>query len=175
MAVRIPWWPVIAHAQASVRRVGVVLGWDENYLVAKNFLSRLRQRLGELGWREGHNLRFEIRYTAGNVERARAVAKELVGQGLDVLLATTTPVTAALHWETRTLPIVFTHVTDPIGPGFVTTLSHPGGNITGFINIEATMGGKWLELLKETAPEVKHWVILAIGTPYRKDNCDDRF
>lgn len=139
--------------QERMRRVGILVGWDKDPL-AKLFLSRLTQKLRELGWTEGRNIQLDVRWAAGNVDRMRVFAKELVGLGPDLIVASTTPATAALHQETRTLPIVFVTVSDPVGAGFVATLSRPGANITGFINLEPTMGGKWLELLKEIAPGV---------------------
>jgi putative tryptophan/tyrosine transport system substrate-binding protein len=154
-------WPVVARAQQGrVRLVGILGGWDENNPTAKLLLSKLKQRLHELGWTEGSNIRLEVRWAAGNTDRMRVFAKELVGLGPDLILASTTPATAALQRETQTLPIVFVTVSDPVGAGFVASLSRPGGNITGFINLEATMGGKWLELLKEIAPSVKRVAIM---------------
>ena len=93
-----------------------------------------------------------LRWAAGEVERMRAFAKELVAVNPDVIVSNTTPVTAAFHRETRTIPIVFVIASDPVGDGFIASLARPGGNITGFVNVEATMGGKWLELLQEAAP-----------------------
>lgn len=149
-------WSLAAHAQQGrMRRVGILVGWDESNPAAKLLLSKLTHRLRELGWTEGSNIRLDIRWAAGNVGRMQVFAKELIGLGPDLILASTTPATAALHQETRTLPIVFVTVSDPIGAGFVATVSHPGTNITGFINLEPTMGGKWLELLKEIAPNVR--------------------
>jgi len=149
------------HAkQALMRRVGILLGWDENNPSAKLLLSKLTQRLRELGWREESNIRLDVRWAAGNVDRMQFLAKELVELGPDLIVACTTPATAALHRETRTLPIVFVTVSDPIGAGFVASLSRPGANITGFINLEPTMGGKWLELLKEIAPRVMRVAIM---------------
>lgn len=154
-------WPLGTHAQQGrMRRVGILVGWDENNPVAKLLLSKLTQRLHELGWTGGGNIRLDVRWAAGNVDRMRVFAKELVGLGPDLILASTTPATAALHRQTRTLPIVFVNVSDPVGAGFVATLSHPGANITGFINLEPTMGGKWLELLKEIAPSVERAAIM---------------
>jgi putative ABC transport system substrate-binding protein len=154
-------WPLTARAQQQrVRRIGVLVGWEENNFVAKRLLSMLTQRLQELGWTEGSNIRLDVRWAAGNVDRMQIFAKELVGLGPDVILASTTPVIAALHHETRTVPIVFLYVSDPIGAGFVASLSRPGTNITGINNLEATMGGKWLELLKEIAPSVKRVAIM---------------
>jgi putative ABC transport system substrate-binding protein len=129
-------WPLTARAQQQrVRRIGVLVGWEENNFVAKRLLSMLTQRLQELGWTEGSNIRLDVRWAAGNVDRMQIFAKELVGLGPDVILASTTPVIAALHHETRTVPIVFLYVSDPIGAGFVASLSRPGTNITGINNL----------------------------------------
>jgi putative tryptophan/tyrosine transport system substrate-binding protein len=128
-------WPIGARAQQGrLRRVGFLMGWEENNPTAKRLLSRLTQRLQELGWTEGSNIRLDVRWAAGNVDRMQAFAKELVGVEPDLILVSTTPATAALQRETRTLPIVFMFVADPVGPGFVASLSRPGANITGFIN-----------------------------------------
>ncbi|MCP3443303.1 ABC transporter substrate-binding protein [Bradyrhizobium sp. CCGUVB14] len=149
------------HAQPGrMRRVGILLGWDENNASSKFLFSRLTQRLRELGWREESNIRLDVRWAAGNVDRMRVQAKELVELGPDLIVTCTTPATAALLRETRTLPVVFVIVSDPIGAGFVASLSRPGANITGFINLEPTMGGKWLELLKEIAPRVMRVAIM---------------
>jgi putative tryptophan/tyrosine transport system substrate-binding protein len=154
-------WPLLARAQQGrVRRVGVLMGWEENNPTAKRLLSTFTQRLQELGWTEDSNIRLYVRWAAGNVDRMQVFAKELIGLEPDLILVTTTPATTALHRETRTVPIVFMFVADPAGPGFVASLSSPGANITGFINLEATMGGKWLELLKEIAPSVDRVAIM---------------
>ena len=147
-------WPLAARAQQAdrVRRIGVLMAFDENDPEAKAHLSAFTQGLAELGWTDGRNLRMDVRWAAGNVDRARMFAKELVDLQPDVILADTTPVTAALQRETRTIPIVFATVADPVGAGFVASLARPGGNITGFSNLEASMGGKWLELLTEMHP-----------------------
>jgi putative ABC transport system substrate-binding protein len=108
-----------------------------------------------LGWTDGRNVRIDYRWAAGAVERTRTFAKELIKLQPDVILSNSTPVTLALHRDIRTIPIVFTIVSDPVGAGLVAGLPRPGGNVTGFINIEASMGGKWLELLKEIAPGVR--------------------
>jgi putative ABC transport system substrate-binding protein len=141
-----------------MRRVGILSGWDENN--SKLLLSKLTQRLRDLGWREESNIRLDVRWAAGNVDQMQVLAKELVELEPDLIVASTTPATAALHRETRTIPIVFVTVSDPIGAGFVKSLSRPGANITGFINLEPTMGGKWLELLKEIAPPVARVAIM---------------
>jgi putative tryptophan/tyrosine transport system substrate-binding protein len=155
-------WPLAARAQQGDRapRIGVLMGWDENDPQAKAGLSEFAQGLGELGWIDGRNMRIDVRWAAGSVSRARMDAKELVDLQLDVILANTTPVTAALLGETRTIPIVFVVVSDPVGAGFVASLARPGGNITGFINVEAAMAGKWLQLLTEVAPTVKRVAIM---------------
>jgi putative tryptophan/tyrosine transport system substrate-binding protein len=154
-------WPLAARAQqGKMRRIGILFGWSENSPFPKRFLSKLTQRLHELGWTEGSNIRLDVRWTDGNVDRTRVFAKELVGLRPDLILASTTPATAAIHAETRTIPIVFVFVSDPVSAGFIESLSRPGANITGFINLEATMGGKWLELLKEIAPGVERVSIM---------------
>jgi putative tryptophan/tyrosine transport system substrate-binding protein len=116
-----------------------------------------------LGWTDGSNLRVDVRWGTGNVDRMRMSAKELLGLQPDLILAHGTPVTAVFQRETRTIPIVFASVSDPVGEGFVASLPRPGGNITGFIRQEATMAGKWLELLTEIAPGVKR--VAAIFNP----------
>jgi len=154
-------WPAVARAQqGELRRIGVLMGYGEDDPEAKLWLSWFKQALAELGWTDGRNLRMEVRWGAGNVDRARVYAKELAGLQPDVILAHTTPMTAALQRETRTIPIVFVNIADPIGAGFVAGLPRPGGNMTGFISWEASMAGKWLELLTEIAPGVKRVVIL---------------
>jgi len=140
-------WPLAAHAQQPdrMRRIGVLMGLEENDPDAKVSLSGFTQGLTELGWAEGRNLRMDV----------RMFAKELVDLQPDVMLAGGTPATAALRRETRTIPIVFAGIADPVGAGFVAGLPRPGGNLTGFITLEASFGGKWLELLTEIAPGVK--------------------
>src|SRR5882757_7154777 len=154
-------WPLATQAQQGrMRRVGVLLGWDENNPSGTLLLSVLRQRLRVLGWTEGSNIQLDVRWGAGNVDRMRVFANELVGLGPELIVASTTPATAALNRETRTVPIVFATASDPVGAGFVASLSRPGANITGFINLESTMGGKWLEFLKEVAPSLKRVAIM---------------
>ena len=122
--------------------------------------ASFRKRLAELGWMDGRNIRIEDRWTGGSVDRTKQFANELVRLNPDVLVAVTTPATAALQQETRTIPIIFTSVSDPIGSGFVASLPNPGGNITGFINMEASLSGKWVELIREIAPHVSRMAIL---------------
>jgi putative ABC transport system substrate-binding protein len=155
-------WPLAARAQQAnrVRRIGVLMPNDENDAGAKNFLSGFSLGLSELGWTDGRNLRMEIRWAAGNVDRMQALAKELIDLQPDVIFTDSTPQTAAFQRETRTIPIVFVMVSDPVGSGFVARLPRPGGNITGFIHIEAAMSGKWLQLLTEIAPGVNRVAIM---------------
>jgi putative tryptophan/tyrosine transport system substrate-binding protein len=155
-------WSLAAWAQQSgrMRRIGMLMGYGEDDPEAKLWLSWFTQALAELGWTDGGNLRMDVRWGAANVDRARIYAKELVDLQPDVILAHTTPMTAALQGETRTIPIVFVNVADPIGSGFVASLPRPGGNMTGFISWEASMAAKWLELLTEIAPSVKRVAIL---------------
>jgi putative ABC transport system substrate-binding protein len=149
-------WPLAARAQQAdrVRRIGALMDRDENDLEGKAELSGFTQRLAELGWTDGRNL-MDVRWGAGSFERMRMFAKELVDQQPDVILARGTPATAAFQRETRTIPIVFVAVGDPVGSGFVAGLPRPGRNITGFGDAEQAMAGKWLELLVEIAPRIK--------------------
>jgi len=136
-------WPVVARAQQGerVRRIGVLMGWDESDTEAKSRLSRFTQGLLELGWTDGRNLRMDIRWAGDNVDRMRIFAKELADLQPDVILAPGTSAAAAIQRETRTIPIVFANVGDPVGTGLVAGLPRPGGNITGFIPQEAAMAG----------------------------------
>lgn len=144
-----------ASAQTAMRRVGVLIGFAESDPEAQARLVIFRERLAALGWAEGRNLTLDIRWSSGDAEHAARFAKELVALKPDILFAVTTPATAALQREAGAIPIVFAIVSDPIGSGFVKTLARPGGNITGFINLEASLIEKWLELLKEIAPRTK--------------------
>jgi putative ABC transport system substrate-binding protein len=154
-------WPLAARAQSErVRRIGVLMGWSDIDPVYRARFATFERGLAKLGWMDGKNIRIDVRWTLGDVERARFFAKELVELKPDVILAGATPATAALQRETRTIPIVFVVVSDPVGSGFVANLPRPGGNITGFTNIEASMGGKWLEMLKEAAPRLRRVAIM---------------
>jgi len=149
-------WSLTARAQQDerVRRLGVLMGFGENDAEGTLWFSSFTRALQEFGWIDGRNVRMDVRWSASNTESERIFAKELVSLQPDVILAHGTPITAALRRETQTFPIVFGAVADPVGEGFVESLSRPGGNITGFLFSEAGMGGKWLELLKEIAPSV---------------------
>ena len=149
-------WPFAALAQQSerMRRIGVLTPYSESDPYAKAQFGAFVQGLTELGWSEGHNLRMDVRWAAGDLDRVRVYAKELVTLQPDVILVDSTPQTAALQRETRTIPIVFVVVSDPVGSGFVAGLPRPGGNMTGFSNQDPSMGGKWVELLTEIAPNL---------------------
>jgi putative tryptophan/tyrosine transport system substrate-binding protein len=171
-------WPFGARAQqsAGAKRLGVLMSVRENDPEGKAQLSGFMEALAALGWTIDRNLWMEIRWGGGDVSRTRTFAKELVSLQPDVILTQGTPGTAALQPETRTIPIVFVVVADPVGPGFVTSLSRPGGNITGFINSEAAMGAKMLELLTEIAPGIKRVAMIfnpdtapGRGTYYYRD------
>jgi putative tryptophan/tyrosine transport system substrate-binding protein len=154
-------WPVAARAQQpGMRRVGVLMGYGQSDPSAQSFFAGFVQSLKGLGWIVGQNVLIEDRWAGGDINRIQKFAKELVEMHPDVILSNTTPVTVALHRETHTIPIIFVIVSDPVGAGLITSLAQPGGNITGFINIEASMGGKWLELLKEIAPGVRRAAIM---------------
>jgi putative ABC transport system substrate-binding protein len=135
-----------------MRRIGVLTPYSESDPYAKAQFGAFVQGLAELGWSEGRNLRMDVRWAAGDLDRVRVYAKELVMLQPDVILVDSTPQTAALQHETRTIPIVFVVVSDPVGSGFVAGLPRPGGNMTGFSNQDPSMGGKWVELLSEIAP-----------------------
>ena len=147
-------WPLAARTQtaASMRRIGVLMGLAPSDPGGQVEVAALKEGLQALGWTEGRNVNIEFSWPGGDPQRIRASAKELVGLQCDVIVGRSTPVVAALLAETQTIPIVFVIVVDPVGSGFVASLARPGGNVTGFQNYEFTMGGKWLELLKQIAP-----------------------
>jgi putative tryptophan/tyrosine transport system substrate-binding protein len=148
---------VNAQESGGMRRIGVLMSYPETDPDAQAFLAAFREGLQKLGWTEGRNVRLDTRWTsasAGNLEEMQRFAKELVALQPDLLLGHTTTTTTALQKQTHTIPIIFAFVSDPIGSGLVTNFPHPGGNVTGFMVMEPTMAGKWLELLKEIAPRV---------------------
>ena len=155
-------WPLGAHAQQreQIRRIGVLSSLAETDLEAQTWDAAFRKQLDELGWADGRNLHIEYRWGAGSVERMQLFAKELIRVNPEVILSFSTPATAALQAETHTIPIVFAAASDPVGSGFVASLTNPGGNITGFINLEASLSGKWLELVHEVAPHVSRVAFL---------------
>jgi len=145
-------WPLAARAQQPerVRRIGVLMGFADP--ATQSYVTAFRGALTKLGWAEGSNLRTEVRWGAGDADKIRSFAKELVDLRPDVIVGQSTPVVAALARETQTIPIVFVNVADPIGSGFVVSLARPGGNLTGFMTDNSALGGKWVQLLKEIAP-----------------------
>ena len=156
-------WPVRVRAQQAdrVRRIGVLLPYAENDAVAKSHLSALTQELKRLGWSQDRNIRIDVRYAAGMADQYPALAKELAALQPDVFLSESTPAAAALKQETRAIPIVFVGVSDPIGSGFVTSLARPGGDLTGMMQYESGILGKWLEMLKEVAPHLTRVAFVA--------------
>ena len=156
-------WPLLARAQQGdrVRRIGVLMSLDENDSEEKRRLSAFTRALADLGWTDGRNLRIDPRWAGGNINRMRALAQELVGLQPEIIVTMpSTPATVALQRETRTIPIVFAGVADPVASGIVARLDRPSGNITGFANFEPTLGGKWLELLSEIVPDLKRAAII---------------
>src|SRR5262245_5030912 len=149
-------WPLAARAQqgAQVRRLGVLMASSESDPMGQTRVAAFRQALAGLGWIEGSNLKIEWRWTGGDIERVRDYAAELVRLAPDVIIANGTPAVAALKDATTTIPIVFTVVSDPVAQGFIASMAHPGGNITGFSFLEYSMVGKSLEMLKQIGPGI---------------------
>jgi putative ABC transport system substrate-binding protein len=155
-------WPLAARAQQPdrVRRIGVLMAYSANDREGQADVAAFREELQKLGWTDGRNLRIDSRWAALDAEAMQQFAQELVALQPDLILSNNTPTTAAMLQQTRTIPIIFASVADPVGSGFVASLSRPGGNVTGFVYLEPTIGGKWLELLKEIAPRVNRVVFL---------------
>jgi putative tryptophan/tyrosine transport system substrate-binding protein len=155
-------WPLAARAQQPdrIRCIGVVMGFAESDPGGQAAIAAFRGALTKLGWTEGSNLRIELRWSAGDAARMKTFAKELVDLRPDAILGSSTAVIGILARATRTIPIVFAVVADPIGSGFAASLAHPGGNITGFTAVDPAMGGKWLGLLKEIAPSTVRAALL---------------
>jgi putative tryptophan/tyrosine transport system substrate-binding protein len=155
-------WALVARAQQPerVRRIGVLMNVVQEDSSGPTEVMALRHGLTELGWIEGRNIAFDFRWPGGDIGRAQTFAKELVGLRPDVLISRSTPTTAALKQETGTIPIIFVNITEPVEQGFVQNLARPGGNITGFTNFEASIGGKWLQLLKEVDPQIARVAVI---------------
>jgi putative ABC transport system substrate-binding protein len=155
-------WSLAARAQQGdrMRRIGWLAGFDENDPEGKRRYSAFTQALAGLGWTDGRNVRIDLRWAGGDINRIRALARELVSSQPDIILTGGTVPTAAVQRETRTIPIVFANVADPVASGIVARLDRPSGNVTGFANFEATLGGKWLELLSEITPGLKRAAIM---------------
>ena len=155
-------WPFAARAQQPerVRRIGVLITLEANDPEGESEVKAFKQGLQGLGWVEGRNLQLEIRWSGGEPSRIQASAKELITLACEVIVARSTPAVGALVKETRTIPIVFSYVVDPIGSGFVQSFARPGGNVTGFQTYEFTIAGKWLQLLMEVAPSVRRVALI---------------
>jgi putative ABC transport system substrate-binding protein len=158
-------WPLAARAQQSnrMKRIGVLMGPAEDDPESKARLTAFREGLERLGWKEGVNVHIDYRYAAGDLNRVRSYSAEIVQMSPDVVLANSAPAVAALVQQTRIIPIVFAQVADPVAAGLVPSLAYPGGNITGFTQFEPSVGGKWLETLKEVAPSMTRVALL--GNP----------
>ena len=154
-------WPVMARAQGDrMPRIGVLMAYAEGDPEGQAWVAAFREGLQKFGWAEGRNIRIDTRWATPDVEAMQRFAKELVALQPDLILSQSTPTTAALLQQTRTIPIIFANISDPVGSGFVANFPRPGGNVTGFTNIEPTTAGKWLELLKEIAPRVNRVAFL---------------
>ena len=151
-------WSLTANAQQVPKRmlrVGALIGFAEDDPATQRRVAAFLKRLADLGWTLDRNVAIDFRYGAGDADKNRAFAKELVSLNPDVIFVNSTSATAAVQRETTIIPVVFATVSDPVGSGFVASLARPGGNITGFVNVEASIAGKWLGLLKEVAPGIK--------------------
>jgi ABC-type uncharacterized transport system substrate-binding protein len=155
-------WPLAARAQQleRMRRIGVLMAFAESDHEAQSWIAGFREELRKLGWTEDRNIEINTRWAAADAQSMQAFAKELVTLQPDFILTSSTPATAAMLQHTRTIPIIFVWVADPVGSGFVSSLARPGGNVTGFTPIVGTLGGKWVELLKEVAPHVARVILV---------------
>jgi putative ABC transport system substrate-binding protein len=155
-------FPLTARSQQAdrMRRIGVLIGLAANDAQGQAALAALLQALAQLGWVDGRNVKIDYRWGGGNADEARKYAAELVGLGPEVMMATGGASVGALLQASKTIPVVFANVPDPVGSGFVESLSRPGGIATGFVQFEYSLSGKWLELLKQIAPDVKNAAIL---------------
>lgn len=156
-------WPLAASAQqpaGAIRRVGVLIPFAESDTEAQSQVMAFREAFQKLGWQEGHNIRIDYRWTGSDVDRIQTSAKELVELHPEVILGRSTPVIAALLKESQAIPIVFVVVSDPVGEGFVANMAKPGGRVTGFTNVESSLGGKWLELLKQIVPGISRVTVM---------------
>jgi putative ABC transport system substrate-binding protein len=155
-------WPLAARAQqpGGMRRIGVLMAYAESDSEGQAYLAAFREGIQKLGWTEGRNIGIDTRWATSDAALMQRFAKELIALQPELIFSSDTPTTAALLQQTRTIPIIFATVSDPVGSGFVASFPQPGGNVTGFIVMEPTMAGKWLELLKEIAPRVNRVAIL---------------
>lgn len=153
-------WPSVARTQTRMRRIGFLSAFPEQEQETKFRIDFFLKRFESLGWRPGGNVQIEYRFAYGDAARIQAAAKEMVALAPEVIVTMSNPAIAALLRETRSIPIVFAQVADPVGSGFVATLASPGGNATGFANLEPSIGGKWVEVLKEAVPTVTRMLAL---------------
>jgi len=155
-------WPsvVVAQQPRGMRRIGVLMGIGEDDPEAKPRVDALRQGLQERGWKEGQTIQLEYRWTAGDLDRTQRFAREIVDLKPDVIVVHSTPAVNALRQLTNTTPMVFALIADPLGSGFATSLARPGANMTGFMNVDAPMASKWLELIVEIVPKVKRVALI---------------
>ena len=154
-------WPLAARAQQGerMRRVGVLMMYAESSLEAQSWVAAFREGLEKLAWADRRNIQIDYRWATSDVQMIERSAKDLIALHPDLILSSSTPTTAALLQQTRSIPVIFANIVDPVGSGFVTSLSRPGGNATGFINLDPAQAGKWLELLKEIAPRLARVVM----------------
>ena len=147
-------------AGGDQRRIGVLIGLGASDPEGRKWADALLKSLNALGWKQGENIQIDLRWGGSDVDRIETAAKELVASNPELIAVSTTPAVAAVLATKTRIPVVFSAVSDPIGPGFVTNLARPGGNVTGFMNVEGSIGGKWVELLKEVAPHLSHVGVL---------------
>ena len=152
-------WPVVARAQRP-SKIGVLSGLPENDPEGHARIAAFQEALKKLGWKEGHNIRFDVRWAAPEVKTIQRLAEELVALQPDLIVTQNTPGTAAMLQQTRVIPVIFVNIVDPVGSGLVANFLRPGGNVTGFVSLESTIVGKWLELLKGIAPRVARVAVL---------------
>jgi ABC-type uncharacterized transport system substrate-binding protein len=155
-------WPVVARAQRpnQMRRIGVLMAIEADDPLRASYVGALLEGLRTFDWVEGRNIQLKYGWAGGDVDRIKKLAKELAASRPDAILAHTSPATLALKSETHTTPIIFVAVTEPVAQGMITSLAHPGGNITGFTNFEFSMGGKWLQILKEIVPKTNQATVM---------------
>jgi len=152
--------PVAAQTSIGLRRLSILLPYNEGDAKSQEHLTLLQDELTKLGWSSDRNLKIEVRWTGGDVNRTTMSAREVVASRPDVILTRSTPVTAATLRETQAIPIVFVVVSDPVGDGLVSSVARPGGNVTGFTNVEASLCSKWVQLLKDADPRATRIAVL---------------
>jgi putative ABC transport system substrate-binding protein len=163
-------WPFAAQTQPStkVRRIGVLLGYNEDEREIQGWLGAFRESMEKLGWAEGQSVTFDYRWVGNDADLMIRAAKELIALQPDLILSTGSPTTAVLLKQTHTIPVLFANLVDPVGQGFVASLSRPGGNATGLVNLDPSMASKWIELLKQVAPQLTRVAIPfnPVSAPY---------